>query len=252
MRLTNDISIVGGGNTGFNISAPHDCHIYLINGGNGELALVDAGMGGKYGETDRIIDQIQRDGYDLARVTTLFLTHYHADHAGGTWDWGNRLPQLRVAGSPLTAKVLQTADEAAISLPEARAGGMYPQDYVLTAWNCEPDLIDSKTFGFGNLRITPFDTPGHCDGHVSLLVEGGELRYFISGDLVFWGGTIIAQNIHDCSIQNYQASVARVAKEIEFDALLPGHFTVSLRDGKRHVLKAHEIFTRLGVPRNAV
>ena len=73
MRLTDDISLVGGGNTGFNLSAPLDCHIYLINGGNGELALVDAGMGGKYGETDRIIENIQRDGYELDRVTLLIL-----------------------------------------------------------------------------------------------------------------------------------------------------------------------------------
>ena len=252
MRLTDDISIVGGGNTGFNISAPHDCHIYLINGGNGELALVDAGMGGKYGETDRIIDHIRRDGYDLDRVTTLILTHYHADHAGGTWEWGERLPNLRVVGSPLTARVMQTADEHAISLPEARAGGMYPMDYVLNAWHCEPDLIDSRPFEFGNLVITPFDTPGHCDGHLSLLIEGGELRYLIGGDLVFWGGTIVAQNIHDCSIQKYQESVARITNEVEFDSLLPGHFTISMRDGKRHLEKAHEVFSRLGMPRNAV
>ena len=252
MKLTNDISLVGGGNTGFNISAPHDCHIYLINGDRGELALVDAGMGGKYGETDRIIEQIERDGYDLDRITTLILTHYHADHAGGTWDWGERLSNLRVIGSPLTARVMQTADEAAISLPEARAGGMYPEDYVLNAWPCEPELIDSRPFAFGRLTITPFDTPGHSDGHVSLLIEGGELRYLIGGDLVFWGGTIVAQNIHDCSIQKYQESVARINNEVEFDSLLPGHFTLSLRDGKRHVEKAHEVFSRLGMPRNAI
>ena len=251
MRLTDDVSIVGGGNTGFNLSAPLDCHIYLINGGNGELALVDAGMGGTYGQTEQIIEHIQRDGYDPNRITTLVLTHYHADHSGGTWDWGTRLPNLRVIGSPLTARVMQDGDEAAISLPEARAGGMYPQDYTLTKWPCEPDLIDSRVFQFGKLTITPFDTPGHCAGHVSLLIEGGELRYFIGGDLIFYGGTIVAQNIHDCSIQEYSASVARMVKDVEFDSLLPGHYTISMQDGKRHLEKAHQIFCQLGVPRNA-
>lgn len=251
MRLTDDISLVGGGNTGFNLSAPLDCHIYLINGGNGELALVDAGMGGTYGQTERIIEHIERDGYDRNRITTLILTHYHADHAGGTWDWEERLPELRVIGSPLTARVMQEGDEAAISLPEARAGGMYPQDYVLVASDCQPDLIDSRPLRFGKLTITPFDTPGHCDGHVSLLVEGGELRYFIGGDLVFYNGTIVAQNIHDCSIQHYSASVKRITEEVEFDSLLPGHYTISMRDGKRHLAKAHQIFSQLGMPRNA-
>ena len=81
MRLTDDISLVGGGNTGFNLSAPLDCHIYLINGGHGELILVDAGMGGSYGQTDQIIEHMKRDGYELDRITTLILTHYHADHS---------------------------------------------------------------------------------------------------------------------------------------------------------------------------
>lgn len=252
MKLTNDISVVGGGNTGFNISAPLDCHIYLINGGNGELALVDAGMGGIYGETDNIIDHIIRDGYDPERITTLILTHYHADHAGGTWDWGTRFPNMRVIASSLTADVISSGNERAISLPEARDGGMYPADYVLNPWPVETELLDSRTFPFGKLSLTSFDTPGHCDGHSSVLIEGGELKYLIGGDLVFWGGTIVAQNIHDCSIQNYQSSVARVAQEIDFDSLLPGHLTISLRDGKRHVQKAHDVFSRLGVPPNAV
>jgi glyoxylase-like metal-dependent hydrolase (beta-lactamase superfamily II) len=252
VKLTDDISVVGGGNTGFNLSAPHDCHMYLINFGNGELGLVDAGMGGSYGQTDAIIAEIERDGYDPKRITTLFLTHYHADHAGGTWDWGTRFPNIEVVGSSLTASVIASGDEKAISLPEARDGGMYPMDYLLNPWPVAPTLIDGKAYRFGNLSITAFDTPGHSAGHSSLLVEGGALRYFIGGDLIFWGGTIVAQNIHDCSLQDYDASVARVQREIEFDALLPGHLNISLRDGKRHVTKAHEIFQRLGVPRNAV
>ena len=252
MKLTRDIALIGGGNAAFNLSAPSDCHIYLIDGGNGELALVDAGMGGKYGATDQIIANMRADGYDPARLTSLFLTHYHADHAGGAWDWLERYPDLRIVGSALTARVMQAADEAAISLPEARDGGMYPADYRLIAVPCEAGFIDGQAFRFGNLTITPYDTPGHCAGHVSLLVTGGELRYLLAGDLVFWGGTIVAQNIHDCNLQDYAASVKRVAEEIEFDALLPGHLAISLRDGKRHVLKAHEVFQRLGVPRNAV
>ena len=252
MKLSEDISVVGGGNTGFNISAPLDCHIYLVNGGKGEVALVDAGMGGTYGETEHILDNIRRDGYEPHRITKLYLTHYHADHAGGAWDWLERFPGIEVVGSPLTSKVLNFGDEAAIALPEARAAGMYPGDYVLKPCAVSPGFLDSRSFRFGGLTITPFDTPGHCDGHVSLLIEGGELSYFVGGDLIFWGGTIISQNIHDCSIQNYRDSIIRMAKTVEFDALLPGHLTISMRNGKRHLEQAVRVFDRLGVPRNAV
>ena len=86
----------------------------------------------------------------------------------------------------------------------------------------------------GRLKVTVFDTPGHSAGHVSLLVEGGDRTYLIGGDLVFYGGTIVAQNIPDCSIQDYSKSMIKMAG-VPFDALLPGHFTISLRNGKRHV-----------------
>jgi hydroxyacylglutathione hydrolase len=69
--------------------------------------------------------------------------------------------------------------------------------------------------------------------------------------LVFWGGTIIAQNIPDCSIQEYAASTIKLAN-VEFDALLPGHFTISLKDGKRHVERAATQFGKLMIPRNAI
>ena len=64
MRLTKDICLVGGGNSGFGLSAPLDCHVYVIDGGS-EAAIVDAGMGGKYGATEQILANIEecRGGY---------------------------------------------------------------------------------------------------------------------------------------------------------------------------------------------
>ena len=252
MRLTKDVALVGGGNSGFNLSAPGDCHVYLLDGGNGELALFDAGLGGSHGDTAAILENLGQDGFDPERITSLFLTHYHADHAGGCRDWVDRFPDIEVIGSPLTAQVLRDGDELAISLPEAKTAGLYPDDYVFRATSCSGSLVDGGSFPFGNLTITPFDTPGHSAGHVSFLVEGGVLRYLIAGDLVFWGGTIVAQNIHDCNLQDYAASVDRISREVAFDSLLPGHLAISLRDGKRHVEKANSVFKRLGVPRNAV
>ncbi|HEY8446513.1 MAG TPA: hypothetical protein VIL01_05340, partial [Thermomicrobiales bacterium] len=76
-------------------------------------------------------------------------------------------------------------------------------------------------------------------------------RYLIGGDLIFWGGTIIAQNIPDCSIQEYGESARKVA-QLDFDALLPGHFTISLSRGKRHVDIAAAAFNKLMIPRNAL
>jgi hydroxyacylglutathione hydrolase len=250
MKLTRDIALVGGGDTGFNLSAPLDCHIYLIDGGDGQLALVDAGLGSRHGDTAGILGNVEGDGYDPGNIRNLYLTHYHGDHAGACKEMKDRLG-CEIHGSPLTADCISRGDEEVISLPFARQAGFYPADYRLEACPVIPSLIDGESFTVGRLKVTPFDTPGHCRGHVSLLVEGGDRTYLIAGDLVFWGGTIIAQNIHDCSIQEYGASVLRMA-QVEFDALLPGHFTISLRDGKRHMDRAAKQFGQLMIPRNAV
>ena len=249
MRLTADIALVGGGNFGFNLSAPLDCHIYLIDGGD-ELALVDAGMGGPYGDTEGILKNIRDDGFDTDKLSTLLLTHYHTDHAGGAADFRERLG-LTVRGTPLAARTLEAGDEETVSLPFAKAAGFYPADYVYQACPATGDLVEGQSFSVGRLTVTPFETPGHSAGHVSLLVEGGDRRYLIGGDLVFFGGTIIVQNIPDCSIHDYAASVQKMA-EVPFDALLPGHFSISLRDGKRHVDAAAASFNNLMIPRNAV
>lgn len=249
MRLTRDICLVGGGDSGFGLSARLDCHIYVIDGGS-EAAIVDAGMGGKYGATDQILVNIEESGVDLEKVSSLILTHYHADHAGGAADFRNRLG-VEVLGSPLTIATLAIGDEEQISLPFAKQSGFYPADYVFEPCPGRGTLTEGATIKVGELTVTAFETPGHSDGHVSLLVEGGERRYLIGGDLVFYGGTIIAQNTHDCSIQNYSASTLKMAA-VDFDAFLPGHLTISLTNGKRHIDQAAAQFRQLMIPKNAV
>lgn len=249
MRLTSEIALVGGGDTGFNISAPLDCHMYVIDGGD-ESVLVDSGMGGKYGATHQILSNIRDAGIDPANISTLVLTHYHADHAGGAADFHNELG-LEVVGSPLCARTLETGNEDVISLPFAKKAGFYPQDYVFNDCPVTPSMVEGARFSVGSLAVTVYETPGHSAGHVSLLVHGSEKRYLISGDHIFWGGTIIAQNIPDCSIQEYGESTKKMAK-VEFDAHLPGHFQISLSNGKRHIDVAAEQFGKLMIPRNAL
>jgi glyoxylase-like metal-dependent hydrolase (beta-lactamase superfamily II) len=248
VKLTPDIALVGAGRAGFDLTSPLDCNVYLIDGGDGELALVDAGAGDGAGNTDTLLRSIAADGYDPARIGRLLVTHYHADHAGGAADIHERIG-CPVHASPLTARTLETADAEQISLPVAKQAGYYPADYDFRACPATGSLTEGTSFTVGRLTVTPFDTPGHADGHVSLLVEGGERTYLIQGDLVFHGGTILLQNTHDCSVQKYAASVAKLAG-LSFDAFLPGHLTFSLDNGKRHIEAAHAVFSQLGVPRN--
>ncbi len=249
MRLTPDVALVGSGNFGFDLTSPGDCHVYLLDGGD-ELALIDAGVGGSVGSSDLIMSTVETDGFDVGRISTLLLTHYHFDHMGGAAEIRESLG-LTVHASPLTATTLENGDEEIISLPAVKAVGYVPEDYHIQPCPVVPDLIEGAKFTVGRLSVTVYETPGHCNGHVSLLVEGGERTLLLQGDVVFAGGTISLQNIPDCSIQKYSESVRKLST-LEFEAFLPGHLGISLRDGKRHVSAAAAQFEKLMVPRNLV
>ena len=249
MQLTSEVSLVGGGVFGFDLSAPFDCNVYLLDGGD-ELALVDSGIGGVVGDTNRLLKNIEAAGFDLARISRVLLTHYHADHAGGAAELSQALG-VPVHGSPLTAATLTAGDEDRICLPAAKAAGLFPSEYEFRACPAVGDMTEGATFTLGHLEVTSYETPGHCDGHVSYLVQGREQSYLLEGDVVFYGGRVFLQNIPDCSLQKYSATVSKLS-ELEFDALLPGHLGISLSNGRRHVDAAKATFDKLLVPANIV
>ena len=64
MRLSPEVYLVGGGNFGFNLSDAFDSHVYIVDGGGGDLAMIDTGTG--MGE-DEIIANMRADGLHLSR-----------------------------------------------------------------------------------------------------------------------------------------------------------------------------------------
>jgi glyoxylase-like metal-dependent hydrolase (beta-lactamase superfamily II) len=69
------------------------------------------------------------------------------------------------------------------------------------------------------------------------------------GDTFFHGGRIALQNIPDCDIPAYTASLRRVS-QLDFDMLFPGHGLWSLSNGYRHIAEAMKFVDRLLLPPN--
>ena len=246
MKLTNDVYLVGGGNLGFNLSDAGDCHIYLVNGGS-EYALIDVGTGAGL---DQVINNVRADGLDPGRINHLIVTHYHTDHAGGLAQ-AREMTGARTYASTGCAPAIETADEDAIGLAHAKAGGFYPPDYRFEPCPINVRYREDDSITVGDLKLVALETPGHCAGHASLLLQGKDRTYLFSGDSLFWGGTIILQNLPDCSLQDTVASINKLAL-VEFDALLPGHLTLSLNDGRRHADAAATTVRSLGIPKQAI
>ncbi len=248
MRLTDRICLVGSGGLGVNLTDPFDCHIYLIDGGD-ELAIVDVGSG--FG-IDAILENVRRDGYDPARISHVILTHAHGDHAGGSARMLAALDDRpMVYLSSERAEALRTGDEVAVSIDIGKTVGIYPSDYTLEPCRVDVELADGSTIQVGDLSIEVFETPGHADGHVSLLFEENGKRQLFAGDVVFFGGKILLQAIHDCRLDRQIASLRKL-RSLEVDGLFPGHFTFSLADGQQHIERANQVLDKLLIPEQAV
>jgi hydroxyacylglutathione hydrolase len=247
VRLAERIHLVGSGSFGFDLTDPFDCHVYLLDGG-GELALVDvgAGMG-----AEAIIENVRREGFDPGRIRHLILTHAHGDHAGGAARMRRLLDDPAVYLSRARADALRNGDEVAVSIDVAKQVGIYPPGYAFEPCDVDVELAEGDRIELGSLDLEVLDTPGHADGHVSLLLEHEGRRTLFAGDVIFFGGKILLQAIHDCRLDEEIRSLRKL-RGLSLDALLPGHLTLSLGNGQRHVERANEVLDRLLVPEQMV
>lgn len=244
MDLTPHIHLVGSGGLGFDLTDNHDCHVYLIDGGN-EAALIDAGAGYS---ADEIIARVRAAEVEPERIRFLLLTHGHADHAGGAKALCERLPQLAIIASPEVAGWLADGDEAAISLDMGKKAGFYPEDYRFEACSVAREVREGDTVTVGDVGLEVIETPGHSRGHLCFLSTVDGRATLFAGDLIFYGGRISLQNIWDCEISAYAQSMRKL-DGAGIDALLPGHLAVTLQAGQRHIDAANAQFQTVYVPR---
>ena len=242
MQIDPGVYLVGSGQFGFDMTDTYDCNIYLFDAGATYVMFdIGSGMG-----IAQILQICECDGLDLDKIDRLFLTHAHSDHGGGAAHLRDHLP-VAVTAPKRTAEILEAGDEEAVSLPGARAGGIYPSDYTYRACPVEHALESGEIVEIGNLKIEAIATPGHSHDHHSYLVETPDKRYLVAGDAIFFGGKVILQNTYDCSVPDTNASIERLA-DFDFEALLPGHLAFSLNRGKRHIEAACTIIRNLGCP----
>jgi hydroxyacylglutathione hydrolase len=244
VRLTERVSVVGGGATGLGISHTLDPNVYLLSGDE-ELALVDAGAGP--GE-DRILENVRSLGYEPGQIRHIFLTHAHADHAGGAASLAERLG-ARVYLSELEREALETADEEALGLSIARRNGYYPKDYQLRPCKVDVALRGDERLRCGELELVVIQTPGHSMGSVCFLIEAEEGVALFAGDTIFAGGRISLLVAPGSDLLALQESVAGLGG-LNVASLLPGHGIFPLEGGQEHIDQAIEAFSTMLPPRS--
>jgi hydroxyacylglutathione hydrolase len=240
--LTERISVVGGGTTGLGISHDLDPNVYLLSGGD-ELALVDSGAG--VGEAE-ICDNVRSLGHDPAHIRHIFLTHAHADHAGGAASLTGRFG-AQVYLSEAEREALETADEEALGLSIVRRNGYYPEDYRLTPCEVDMALHGGERLRCGDLELTVLATPGHSVGSLCFLVETEDGRALFAGDTVFAGGRISLLVAPGSDLLAMHESILKLG-DLGIEGLLPGHGIFPIGGGQAHVDRAVAAFDSMVPP----
>lgn len=132
--------------------------IFIIDGGNGEIGLVDAGNSP---DGKPVIDALNSKGYKPSDVRAIFLTHGHPDHIAAA----KLFPQ---------AKIYTLKDE--IEIAEGKKNNPSPIGHILnpkpTGLKVTGILKDGEKIKFGTLAVEVFSIPGHTEGGAAYLING--------------------------------------------------------------------------------
>ncbi len=163
--------------------SPEPVNAFLIRRG-GRHWLLDAGCGTVLGPGfDRVTAALAAEGVRPEQVETIWLSHLHADHAGGL------LTPDRLARFANAELVLQEREVAYWSDAAARASAPAPlrpmfetAQAVLAAYSSRIRRVSGEAELAPGIHALPL--PGHTPGHMGVLIADGSERLLIWGDIV--------------------------------------------------------------------
>jgi len=230
MRISPSIYVVGS--TPLGLTEGYDCHIYLVKGPDG-LILIDAGNG--Y-DTETLLANISKEGFDPAEITHILLTHHHTDHARGAKALKDALGCKVWISENEGAHLLESGTDEELGIPYAKAHGMYAQDYVYIHCPVDHAIKDGEKFTIAGIDIEAITVIGHCPDMTCFMMELDGIRCLFNGDTVTEGGILGLINYPMCSIHDYHIGFPKLAN-LGIEGLFPGHGLFMLKNGQDHIDK---------------
>lgn len=157
------------------------------------------------GDIDQILAAIEGKGI---RISAIWLTHGHIDHAGGAMDLKDRLG-IEIIGP-------HEDDRPLLDNLENQATRFGLTDKVR---NCSPDrfLTEGETVSFGEHVFEVLHCPGHAPGHVVYYNRAAKFAHV--GDVLFRGSigrTDLPGGDHAALIRSIKEKLLPLGDEIGF------------------------------------
>jgi glyoxylase-like metal-dependent hydrolase (beta-lactamase superfamily II) len=214
-EIIKDIYIVGGPD----ITDGRDGCIYLIN--LGKLILIDTGAGWS---VDKIINNIQKLGFNSKNLSKILLTHCHIDHIGGLPEIKKRFGS-KVYIHKLDAPPLETGD------PILTAAKWYQTTFPPTPIDVKFNLPE-EVLTIGEQKIVCLHTPGHTPGSICIYLDKDGKRILFGQDL---HGPLLSE--FGSNLEDYGRSTKKLL-DLDADILCEGHFGIykTKKDVKNYIL----------------
>ncbi len=124
----------------------------------------------------RFLAGLTQAGVTPADIDVVLCTHLHVDHVG----WNTRLENGQwVPTFPKARYLMPTAD---LPAHERRPSEIYTESLLPVIAAGQAEMVDGEHEVGDGIRLMP--TPGHTDGHVSVVIESGGARAVITGDAI--------------------------------------------------------------------
>ena len=162
---------------------PAQTNVTLVKIG-AELILIDAGSGANFqASAGKLADNMEAAGVDPAAIAKVVFTHGHADHLWGAID---EFDERRFANASYVIAAAEwdfwTDPNTPAAVPDWQKGMALGSARILKRL---AGRIERRKTGD---RLAPglhyVDSVGHTPGHMSVLVESGNDRLLIGGDVL--------------------------------------------------------------------
>jgi 2-aminobenzoylacetyl-CoA thioesterase len=214
--------------------------VYLSVGEN--AMIIEGGTGSTY---NLIVEQISELGIDPLRIKYVALTHTHSDHIGAIPHLKKLWPHLKIAGSPLAAKLLKSerAAKEFLAVDRSIAQILLNKGELATlpiqiedyAFNVDQVIEEGDKIDLGDGIVwTVYDTPGHSACHISFFEEkektlmvGDATGFYVPGRDVFWPNYFESLEAYCKSIRKLSALSANRAA-LCHNGVVEGHVAAFL------------------------